>query len=403
MKKDILFLGQFFYPENNSSATLPFDTARHLAKAGYRVDALVGYPKEYCSERAVPVKECAEGVNIRRVRYLQLRRGKKLGRLINYFSFTLSILLRVFQLRNYRSVIVYSNPPILPLAAVLGNMLFGTKIVFVAYDIYPEVAYASKSVEPGSLIDKGMRRINGMMYQRLSAVVALTEEMKAFLLANRPGLSADRVFTIANWAHEKTCEADAAAYDAFGYEKDQFVVSYFGNLGICQDVETLLGAAKQLKNERNIRFLIVGHGAKTEYVAQRIRDEGLCNVQLHGFLTGRSFEQAVAVSSCCVVTLENGLKGMCAPSKFYSYLQGGKPVLAVVEEGSYLQEEILREKIGGAVTLGEDEKLAEIIRHLAKDPAICRQMGARAQALYDDNYAIELGTGKYVELFGKLL
>ena len=45
-KRDILFLGQFFYPDHNSSATLPFDTARYLASQGYTVDALVGYPKE---------------------------------------------------------------------------------------------------------------------------------------------------------------------------------------------------------------------------------------------------------------------------------------------------------------------------------------------------------------------
>lgn len=403
MKKDILFLGQFFYPENNSSATLPFDTARYLAKAGYRVDALVGYPREYCNEERVPLRETAEGVEIRRVRYLQMKRGTKLGRLINYFSFTLSILFRVFRLRKYKSVIVYSNPPILPLAAVLGNILFGTKIVFVAYDVYPEVAYASGSVAPGSIIDRGMRWINRMMYKRLTAVVALTEEMKQFLLENRPELTEDRVVTIANWAHEKKCRADAEAYRAFCILEDTFVVSYFGNLGICQDVETLLGAAKLLKDEPKIRFLIVGHGTKTEYVANRIQADGLDNVQLHGFLTGRKFEQAVAISSCCVVSLEKGLKGMCAPSKFYSYLQGGKPVLSVTEEGSYLQQEILREEIGSAVALGEAEKLAEIIRDLAKDPDQCRRMGARAQALYDEKYAMELGCGKYRELFEKIM
>ena len=46
MKRDILFLCQFFYPEHNSSATLPFDTAKYLAANGFTVDALCGYPKE---------------------------------------------------------------------------------------------------------------------------------------------------------------------------------------------------------------------------------------------------------------------------------------------------------------------------------------------------------------------
>ena len=46
-KQDVLFLCQFFYPEYNSSATLPWDTAKYLAKSGLSVGAVCGYPKEY--------------------------------------------------------------------------------------------------------------------------------------------------------------------------------------------------------------------------------------------------------------------------------------------------------------------------------------------------------------------
>ena len=55
MKRDILFLCQFFYPEYNSSATLPFDTASYLAQNGYSVGALCGYPREYNTSGEVPV------------------------------------------------------------------------------------------------------------------------------------------------------------------------------------------------------------------------------------------------------------------------------------------------------------------------------------------------------------
>ena len=403
MKKDILFLCQFFYPEHNSSATLPFDTAKFLASQGLSVDALVGYPKEYSSEKNLPLKETVEGVHIQRMRYLQLKRGSKLGRLINYFSFTANALLRLGKLRKYRSVIVYSNPPLLPLVAMLGNMLFGTKIVFVSYDVYPEVAYASGSLKPGGLIDRVMRWINGGLFKRVSAVVALTEEMKQFLLEHRSGLTEDRVHVIANWAHEKKTEVTKEAFEAFGYEEENFIVSYFGNLGICQDVETMLDAAQLLKDDPKIRFLIVGHGTKFDYVSRQIQQRELTNVQLLSFLTGKRFEQAVAISDCCIVTLEKGLKGMCAPSKFYSYLQGGKPVLAVVEEGSYLQQILSCHQVGASVSVGEGENLARLIRKLSDDSVSTRKMGRCAQALYDEQYAMEIGMDHYRKLFRQLL
>ena len=403
MKRDVLFLCQYFYPEHNSSATLPFDTARYLADQGFAVDALVGFPKEYSFEERVPMKETVDGVNIRRIRYIQLSRGKRLSRLINYFSFTFSALLRLFCLRRYKSIFVYSNPPVLPFVAVLANVLFKTKIVFVAYDLYPEVAYASDSIKHGSLIDRGMKWINRVMYHRVSRVVALTDEMKAFLVQNRPRLQPENVVTIANWAHEKKSRLTPEALEAFGYRPEQFVVSYFGNMGICQDMDTLMGAAELLRDAENIRFLIVGHGSKKDAVADRIREKDLKNVQLLDFLTGERFEQAVAVSSCCVVSLEKGIKGMCAPSKYYSYLQGGKPVLAVVEEGSYLQAEVQQVRIGYGVNLGDSEKLAEVILHMAKSPDECREMGARTQMLYDSRYAMHIGLEKYRKMLESIL
>lgn len=403
VKKDILFLCQFFYPEYNSSATLPFDTARYLASHGFQVDALCGYPKEYSKAGEVPLRETVEGVGIRRIRYLQLARGSRIGRLINYFSFTASAFLKIGMLRKYRSVIVYSNPPVLPLVPIIANKLFGTKFVFVAYDIYPEVAYASASVAPGSLIDRVMNWINQRLYQNAAHVIALTDEMKEFLLEKRPQLTEGRVTTIANWAHEKECRADKEAYARFGYEDGQFVVSYFGNMGTCQDVDTMMGAAKLLKEDGRVKFLIIGHGNKKEQVAERIREEHLEHVQLLDFLTGKDFEQAVAVSSCCIVSLEKGLKGTCAPSKYYSYLQGGQPVLAVVEKDSYLAKEVEEERLGHAVEIGDCEGLRDAILQMAEDPVKCRAMGERAKQLYEQEYALEIGLEKYCRVLEQIL
>ena len=53
MKKDILFLCQFFYPEYISSAVLPFDTAKALHQAGFSVEVLCGYPREYSDREDV--------------------------------------------------------------------------------------------------------------------------------------------------------------------------------------------------------------------------------------------------------------------------------------------------------------------------------------------------------------
>lgn len=131
-KKNIVFLCQFFHPEYISSAQLPFDTARALTREGFSVDVLCGYPQEYYSGDPVAMEETVEGVHIRRLRYLQPDRSHTLGRLVNYFSFTLSVFLRLGSLRKYEAVVVYSNPPILPWVASWAKRLFGCKLVFLS-------------------------------------------------------------------------------------------------------------------------------------------------------------------------------------------------------------------------------------------------------------------------------
>lgn len=399
-KKDVLFLCQFFYPEYNSSATLPWDTARYLASRGWKVEALCGYPREYYKCGNTPDNEVKENVEIKRLHYLQLKRGKKLGRLINYFSFTIAVFLHIGYLKKFKTVIVYSNPPVLPFVALAANKLFGIKIIFVSYDVYPEVAYASGSLQPDGVIAKGMRFMNRRFFSRVSCVVALTKEMENFLLENRQSLSKAHVKVIPNWAHEGRVSVSNEILQKFGYVKEDFVVSYFGNMGICQDVETLLSAMELLKHKEHIRFLIVGHGGKKDYVSQKTRN--MPNVQMLDFMTGTDFEEAVSVSSCGIVSLEKGLKGMCAPSKYYSYLQGGVPVVSIVEPDSYLALEAEKEKVGLTVGIGEGKKLACIIEKLASDSNLCHEMSCQAAELYRKKYAMNISLGKYETLIRRL-
>ena len=402
VKKDLVFLCQFFYPEYNSSAILPFDTAKYLADKGLQVVALCGYPKEYREKSdPIPMQEQKDGVWIRRLKYIQVKRGRKLGRLVNYFSFTAAVLSKVFVLKKYQAVLVYSNPPILPIAALLAHKLWKIKIIFVSYDVYPEVAYASQNLTETGLIARVMRRINHSLFQKASAIVTLTEEMKQFLLENRPELKEERVAVIPNWAHEKSRNAQTEYYEKFGYSPKDFIVSYFGNMGICQDMETVIRAVELLQEHKTIRFFLVGHGCKKEQIKERTAE--LQNVQVLDALTGTEFEEAVSISSCGIVSLEHGVKGTCAPSKYYSYLKGGLPVLAITEADSYLAEEIRREKIGYVIPDKKGETLSKAIQEMSLNREQTEKMGQRARQLYGTGYEMEKSLEKYTKLIEQVL
>ena len=399
-KRDILFLCQFFYPEYISSAQLPWDTVQALKKAGFTVDALCGYPREYSDGNNIPEKETVDGVNIHRLKYIQTGRAGFLGRIINYFSFTFMVLLHLFEIAAYRAVVVYSNPPILPWIASWARVLFGTKLVFVSYDLYPEVATVTNTLREGNIICRLMEHINKCVYRRADKVVALSSEMKDYILAHRNALET-QVDVIPNWyADQGETERNREENRFRDTVENRFVVSYFGNMGTMQDMDTILGSIRELKDE-DIFFLFAGHGNKMEKLKSIVEQEGISNIAIHKFLHGQDFRDALAISDCAFVSLEKGATGLCVPSKTYSYMMQGLPLLAIMDECDIVRD--IEAGAGAWVRSGESEKLAKIIRSLKDDPEAVARMRKTCRRIYMENYTTEICTNKYVTLFQKLL
>ena len=400
MKKDILFACQFFYPEYISSAQLPFDTAKALKAAGYSVDVLCGYPREYLDGDNIPVEENVEGIHIRRLKYIQLDRSGFLGRIVNYFSFTFMVLLNLLKLRNYRAIVVYSNPPILPWIVSWAKTLFGTKLVFVAYDLYPEVATVTKTLGEGNPICRLMNHINRCICRRADRIVALSSEMKAYILAHRD-YPENAVKIIPNWyADHGPMLPDRENNPFRQVTKDRFTVSYFGNMGTMQDMQTILQAVRELRNE-DVFFLFAGHGNKMEALRDTVQAEGIDNIKIYPFLHGQDFQNALEISDCALVTLVQGATGLCVPSKTYSYMMRGIPLLAVMDEGDIVSD--IESGAGRWVRNGEGTLLAQHIREMKADPETVSRMRMVCRKLYETKYTEEICTSQYVTLFRELL
>lgn len=406
-KKDILFLCQYFYPEYISSATLPYDTAVALTKAGFDVGAMCGYPKEYSDFGEVPLKENHEGIEIKRLKYIQLKRSSFIGRFINYFSFTFSAALRLGYLRNYKSIIVYSNPPILPFIAALASKFFRAKMVFVSYDVYPEIAHITNSLSERSIISHLMKFINNKVFKYVNKVVALSNEMKAFLLEHRPFLKDEQIEVIPNWYEDKRNIGGVNSYENEIFKdirpRENFIVSYFGNMGICQDFETILGAIRALKDNNSIKFIFAGHGNKMTTLKSKVKDEKLQNVFIFDFLHGDDFQDALYISDCCLVSLADGLTGLAVPSKTYSYMMAGKPIIAIMGKNLDISRDLTENEAGYVIEVGQVTKLVNAIKELKNNETIKERMGKNCREVFLRKYTRDKCTKRYVDMMMKIL
>ncbi|MFC0475742.1 glycosyltransferase family 4 protein [Robertmurraya beringensis] len=405
-KKDILILCQYFYPEYVSSATLPTDLAEDLVDKGLTVDVLCGYPKEYYDGEPVKTKELYKGLTINRVKYTEFNNKSTLGRLINFFSFFISILFKLPYLFKYKSIIVYSNPPILPLIPYFVSCISKTKFVFVAFDIYPDNALKSGSIKKGGIIEKIMNYINKRVYKHASRVVAISNDMKQYMIRENLSLNAGNIDVIPNWYNkDKVEQKKTIGNTEFKKLKEDWplIVLYSGNMGTLQDMETILECLKLMMNRKDVFFMFTGHGNKAEYVKNYINSNGINNAKVYGFLLGQDYKDVLNIADVCLVSLAEGIEGLGVPSKTYGYLAAGKPVLAIMSDETDIACDLSKYNAGGNVSQGDYKGLERLILNYLNNPKQINTSGINARKLFNERYERVVCTNQYYRMITKVI
>jgi glycosyltransferase involved in cell wall biosynthesis len=155
-----------------------------------------------------------------------------------------------------------------------------------------------------------------------------------------------------------------------------FVAMHAGNLGFYGAWDTLLKAAEILRNE-NAGLVFVGDGANRAQLQASVN--GASNVRFLPFRPVEQVPHVMMAGDIHIVTIRRGLEGVVVPSKLYSILAAGRPVLAVAAAESDAARIVRESGCGIAVDPDEPAAVAGAIRELRDDPARLAQMGRRAR------------------------
>src|SRR5690606_19223568 len=113
----------------------------------------------------------------------------------------------------------------------------------------------------------------------------------------------------------------------YGLE-DKFVVSYAGNMGHAQELDTVLDAAIKTRDNRAIQYVLIGDGVITTRIARRIQNEGIDNVLMIGHQPYERMPAIYAASDVCLVPLAQHVDGSALPSKVFRIMACARPILA---------------------------------------------------------------------------
>src|SRR6266403_3852320 len=128
------------------------------------------------------------------------------------------------------------------------------------HDLYPDVLVMAGLLNPVSIVTKVIRGANALMFRALSAVVTIGRDTEQLLL-DYDTLTRDKIRFIPNWTTLKPGVRPIEPDNPYRcLHAARFVVGLSGNLGFTHDPVIVFEAARLLRDDPDIHFLLSGWG-----------------------------------------------------------------------------------------------------------------------------------------------
>jgi glycosyltransferase involved in cell wall biosynthesis len=399
----VVLVNQYYAPDVASTGLLLHELALTLGRAGVDVSVLSTRPSYGPPESWVecPSNETIDGVKIRRMWTSRLSKDKLLWRAFNYFTFTAQLTLRLLFGKGSNKVFMYStSPPYLGTIGAFVSMLRRHTYIVLLYDSFPHLATWVGTIKRGGLVERIWHWGNRLGYRRAAHTIVLCQAAKKLVCENY-GVDPARVHVIPNWSDKQKLSPKPKSESAFAKAHnliEPFVSLYSGNIGLYYDFDTILKAAEILKEE-NFKMVFVGSGGRKQWLADEIKSRNTGNSIMLPYQPLETLNDSLNGCDAHFVTIARGIEGISFPSKLYSTLAVGKPILAISEKESELRTIIESNNAGLWFELGDGEGLARGIRWLRDNPENAEEMGKNARLLFEREYTRELAGKRYAEIF----
>lgn len=387
--KKILLLTQFFYPDRTGTGKILTDLFVSLNRSEFMTEVLSSKEMYGDVEKKVLLDhESVSGIRIHRVFPYFLSKNTVFGRLFTYIGFFICAVFKVFysNLHKEKDLIVsVSNPPIMPL---LGAWLKGNhnRFIYILHDLYPDIAIRMGVVKEDSQLAKCMFRVNQYAFRKADKIVVLGNDMRRYLIENYK-VNHNKICVISNWAQ------DHKIHDKLKVVNKKFKILYTGNLGRFHNLELVIDVVGSMDN---VELHFVGEGAQKQALIEMSQTKN--NIFFDSFLDSQAYKEALNSADALLVSLEKNLTGLAVPSKFYTYLSVGKPIICIADLETEMARIIIKENCG--IVIAHDKAEFNVkLKELLKSKELCEHMGNNAYALYKKKYIMEYVIQSYESLF----
>lgn len=373
----ILVVCQYYYPE----LVRITDICEEFVKCGHEVDVITDVPNYPMGiifdgyRHGEKRDEVINGVNVHRC-FTIGRRSGALFRLLNYYSYAFSSTRYASRLKKEYDVVLVNqlSPVMMACAAVKYKKKHNKKLVYYCLDLWPESLVAG-GIKRGGMMYKIFNKISCSLYKKADRILVTSKDFVTYL-NGQFGIETDKLSYLPQYAEDMFKPAERV-------KKDTVDLTFAGNIGVMQSVETIIRAASQLKDVENLRFNIVGDGISLENCKNLAKELGAENVVFHGRKPLEEMGEFYKNADAMLVTLaDDPLISMTIPGKVQTYMAAGKPVIGAINgETPKIIEEA---ECGFCSPSGDYMALAENIRKFLS--CDIDALGKNSAKYYEENF-----------------
>jgi glycosyltransferase involved in cell wall biosynthesis len=371
----ILLLNQYYPPDTSATAKMAVQVAEKLAEH-YRVTVVAGRPS-YDPDESYPFaflrSDVRNNVTVERVASTAYPRHQMRRRVSNYLTYLALAVPRALAIHP-DIVLAMTDPPVAGIAGAFIARMAGRPFVYNIRDLYPDMAIGGDIVRPGRWIDR-WEKMHRRALNQAARVIVLGDDMRDRIVSK--GVSPDRVVVVRDGTSFPSSLPDR--HDPLVQEIRggfSFVALHAGNLGFYGAWGSLLKAADILRNE-DTGLVFVGDGANRAALESSAKSSP--NVRFLPFFPVEQVPHVMMAGDVHIVTVKRGLEGVVVPSKLYSILAAGRPVLAIAAAESDAARIVRESGCGISADPDDPAAIAAAIRELRDDPNRLSLMGLHAR------------------------
>ena len=276
--------------------------------------------------------------------------------------------------RRIDGVLAMSPPLTLGLTGWFTKLFRGGMLVFNIQDIFPDAAAQTGAITNKQIL-RAARWLERISYERSGAVVLLSEDLKQNVASKLSTEFHNRLHVIPNFV-DTSAIVPGNRMTSYRRElgiDDRVIVMYAGNVGFSQSLELVLAAARSMPH---IAFVINGDGAARKSLQDEVKVTDIDNVYFADYQPIERLSEVLASGDIHVVPLKTGLASVSVPSKMYSILSAGRPVVAAIDSGTEIPRTLAKSGAGIAVAPDNEAEFISALQILISDRVKRVAMGA---------------------------